>query len=203
MVRRDEPDRSAAQAGDGSGSRCTSPAGASPVPVGVGAPGSRPQPRGRDPDGRAGCQKGPRTERARGPQHEVKSAASKDRQSGSRAAHLTAKATVTAQGPKRAGTSGGVRDAAREQGEVRNTGDPSAWPSSGQGAPYKPKAKSAAAQRESEGVTVPKSAARAAGTNAAQKNVAGGIGPCGGHVGCGGTREGMIGATRSNHPRGQ
>ncbi len=36
---------------------------------------------------------------------------------------------------------GGVRGAARVQGEVRNTRDPSAQPSSGQGGSYKPKAK--------------------------------------------------------------
>jgi retron-type reverse transcriptase len=88
------------------------------------------------------------------------------------------------------------------QGEARNTGAPSASPSSGQGASYKPEAKSAAAQRESEGATVPKSGARASRTNVAQNNAAGGKGPCSGRVGGGGKREGMTGATRSNHPRG-
>ena len=179
MVRREE-ETAEPGSGEDCSSRCASPAGASPVPVGVGAPGSRPQPSGRDPDGRAGCRKGPRTEQARGPQHEVKPAASSDKQSGSRAAHVTAKATSAALVPKRAVGPGGVRGAARVQGEVRNSGGPSALPSSGQGVSYKPEAKSAAAQRESEGVTVPKSEAQAARTNAAQNNATGGKDPCGG-----------------------
>ena len=78
------------------------------------------------------------------------------------------------------------------QGEVRNTRDPSAPPSSRQGGSYKPKAKSSAAQRESEGIVVP--------TMAATNNAAGGKGPCGGHVGSGGKREGMAGTTGPNHP---
>ena len=89
------------------------------------------------------------------------------------------------------------------QGEARNSGDPSASPSSGQGAPYKPGAKSAAVQRESEGVTVPKTGARASGTNAAQNNAAGGKDPCGGRVGRAGKREGMAGESGPNHPRGR
>ncbi len=132
----------------------------------------------------------------------MKLAASSDPQSGSRAAHFMAKATSTALVPKRAADPGGVESAARVQGEARNSGDPSASPSSGQGASYKPEAKSAAAQRESEGATVPKSEARASRTNAVQNNAAGGKGPCGGHVGGGGKREGMTGESRSNHPRG-
>jgi RNA-directed DNA polymerase len=80
-------------------------------------------------------------------------------------------------------------------GAVRNTRDPSARPSSGQGAPYKPKAKSAAAQRESEGTVVPSMAAR--------HNAVGGKGPCGGSVGGGGKREGMAGKTGPNHPGGR
>jgi len=70
MVRRDE-ERPEPRSGEGPSSCCASPTGASPVPAGVGAPGSRPQPNGRDPDGRAGRRKGLRIERARGPQHEV------------------------------------------------------------------------------------------------------------------------------------
>ncbi len=89
------------------------------------------------------------------------------------------------------------------QGEVRNSGDPSALPSSGQGGSYKPWAKSSAAQRESEGATVPKRAAQAARTNVAQNNAAGGKGPCGGRVGGAGKREGMTGKTGSNYPRGR
>ena len=89
------------------------------------------------------------------------------------------------------------------QGEVRNSGDPSALPSSGQGASYKPKAKSAAAQRESEGIVVPQRPVRAVRTNVVQNNAAGGKDPWGGHVGEAGKREGMPGKTEANHPRGR
>ena len=157
---------------------------------------------GGEPDGRAGCQKGLRTGQARGPQHEVKPAASSEKQSGSRAAHVTAKAPSGTQVPKRVVDPGGARGAARVQGEARNSGDPSACPSSGQGTPYKPVAKSVAAQRESEGAMVPKTGARASGTNGVQNNAPGGKGPWGGRVGGGGTREGMTGETRSNFPGG-
>ena len=81
------------------------------------------------------------------------------------------------------------------QGGVRNTGDPSARPWSRRGEPYKSKTKSAAAQRESEGIVVP--------WIAATKNTAGGKGPCGGQVGGGGKREGMAGETGPKHPRGR
>ena len=81
------------------------------------------------------------------------------------------------------------------QGAVRNTRGPSALPSSRQGAPYKPKAKSAAAQRESEGVVVP--------AIVATNNATGGKDPCGGHVGSGGKREGMAGESGPNHPDGR
>ena len=38
---------------------------------------------------------------------------------------------------------------------------------------------------------------------AAKNNAAGGRGPCGGHVGGGGKREGMAGKTGPNHPGGR
>jgi len=81
------------------------------------------------------------------------------------------------------------------QGGVRNSGDPSARPVSGQGELYKPKAKSAAAQRESEGTTVP--------MMVATKNAAGGKGPCGGRVDEAGKREGMAAKSGPNHPGGR
>src|SRR5262249_55935533 len=157
----------------GSASRCTSPAGASPVPVGAGAPGSRPQPRGRDLAGRAGRQEPPRREQERGPQHEVKPAASTEKPRESQAAHVTAKAKPDGieSGAARASGSSGVGGAARIQGEVRNTGGPSASPSSRQGGSYKPKAKASAAQRESEGAVVL--------SMGVKNNAPGGRGPCG------------------------
>jgi RNA-directed DNA polymerase len=200
MVRRDEAEASA-HSGLAETSRCAFPAGASPAPVGAEAPGSRSQVVGGDPLARAGRRKPVMRrepcsgEQARGPQHEVKPAASTDPQSGSRAAHFTAKATSTTRGSEHVVGPGGVRGAARVQGEARNTRDPSASPSSGQGAPYKPMAKSAAAQRESEGIVVP--------VMAATNNAVGGKGPCGGQVEGGGKRKGMAGKSGPNSPDGR
>src|SRR5271154_4499410 len=197
MVRRAEVVREPRPRGEGTVSRCTSPAGASPVPVGAGAPGSRPQARGEIPVAQAGRQEPLRREQERGPQHEVNPAASTEKQWGSRAAHVTAKAMLDAQesGAVRASRSSGVGGAARVQGEVRNTGGPSALPSSRQGGSYKPKVKASAAQRESEGAVVL--------SMGAKNNAPGGRGPCGGRVGGGGKREGMAGRSGPNHPRGR
>ena len=172
-----------------------SPAGESPVPVGAGAPGSRPQVSREDPCARAGRQEPLRREQERGPQHEVKPAASSDSQSGSRAAHFTAKATSVASDPEHAAGPGGVGGAARVQGEVLNSGDPSAQPLSRRARSYKPRAKSGRVQRESEGDVVL--------SIAATNNAVGGKVPCGGEVGGRGKREGMIPETGSNHPHGR
>jgi hypothetical protein len=203
MVRRDEDGREAAQAAERPASCCASPTGESPAPVGAGTPGSRSQASGESPTSRAGRRKPPRGEQARGPQHQVKPAASSDLQRGRRAAHVTAKATsrVSASRDVRARGSSGVLGAARVQGETRNTRGPSALPSSRQGGSYKPKAKSSAAQRESEGVVVPVSAGQPARTNVVQNNAAGGKGPCFGPVRGVGTCEGMAGKTGPNNPR--
>ena len=164
---------------------------------------------GRDPGIRAGRQKPvlrrkPHSgERAHGPQHEVKSAASKEKQSGGRAAHFTAKATPEARVPKLVSGPGGVMGAARVQGEVRNARDPSAQRLSPQARAYKPEAKSHAAQRESEGVVVPETVERSTGTNAAQNNASGGKGPCFGQVGEAGKREGMAATSGPNDPGGR
>jgi RNA-directed DNA polymerase len=80
------------------------------------------------------------------------------------------------------------------QGDARNTRDPSAQPSSRRARPYKPKAKSGRAQRESEGIVVPEIAA----TN----NAAGGKGPWGGRVVGAGKREGMAAKSGPNDPGG-
>jgi len=200
MVRRDGEARPLEVGGGGTSPGCTSPAGGSPASVSAGAPSSRPPAAQGDRAVEAGRQEPVRRrelrsgEQARGPQHEVKPAASTDEQSGSRAAHVTAKATSAAPRPEGVAGSGGVRGAARVQGGVRNTGDPTARPWSRQGEPYKSKTKSAAAQRESEGIVVP--------SMAATKNAVGGKGPCGGQVGGGGKREGMAGETGPKHPRG-
>ena len=104
--------------------------------------------------------------------------------------------------PKGMGGTGGVWGAARVQGQARNTRDPSAQPKSGRGGSYKPKAKSSAVQRESEGIVVPQSGARATRTNAVKNNAAGGKGPWGDRAGEAGTREGMAGVTGPNDPGG-
>jgi len=185
---------------------CATPTGESPVPVGVGAPGSRPQVVEGDLRARAGRQKSvrrrkPRSgEQARGPQHEVKPAASTHVQPAGRAAHVTAKATPLAPEPKRAGDCGGVWGAARVQGVERNTRGPSARPESGQARSYKPKAKSSRAQRESEGIVVPDGAAPAVPDEGPGHNAVGGKGPCGGHAEIAGKREGMAGETGPNDP---
>ena len=174
--------------------RCTSPAGESPVPVSTGAPGSRPQALEGDLNAQAGRQKPLRREQPHGPQHKVKPAASSDLQTGSRAAHVTAKATSSTPRPEGVEDSGGVWGAARVEGGVRNARGPSARLWSQQADLYKPKAKSSGAQRESEGVVVPRMAV--------EQNTEGGRGPCGGRVVGGGKREGMAGRElRSNHPR--
>ncbi len=145
MVRREGPGSAPAIAGVAPGPRCASPTGESPVQVSAGAPGSRSQPSGRDSDGRAGRRKPvrrrkPRSrEQQRGPQHEVKPAASTEKQSASRAAHFTAKATSSKPAPECFDNRGGVGGAARVEGGVRNSGGPSASLMSEQGASYKPK----------------------------------------------------------------
>jgi hypothetical protein len=198
MVRRDA-DRS--RAVGRRSARCASPAGASPAPASVGAPGSRPQAAGEIPLARAGRRKlarrrEPRSEeQARGPQHEVKPAASTEEQSGGRAGHFTAKATPSARAPKRVDGSGGVGGAARVQGEVRNTRGPSSQPVSGRGGSYKPKAKSSVAERESEGAVVV--------TMLAQNNASGAKGPCGDDVVRAGKREGMAATSGPNDPVGR
>ncbi len=159
--------------------------GGSPIPVSVGAPGSRVAVSGRDPGAEADRQEPLRGERPYGPQHEVKSAASLDKQSGSRAAHFTAKTILDAQVPKRASGPGGVWDVARTEGKVRNTRDPSSLPLSRHACSYKSKTKSSGAERESEGIVVV--------MIRAQQNARGAKGPYFGCVGRGVTYEGMAG----------
>src|SRR5689334_9494741 len=143
MVRRDVTEETPPEVGGSTVACCACPTGESPVPVSVGAPGSRPQVARGDPAARAGCQKPVKRrkpysgEPARGPQHEVKPAASSDLQPEGRAAHVTAKATSCTPEPKRVHGFGGVWGAARVQGQARNTRGPSARPESGQAASYK------------------------------------------------------------------
>ena len=175
-------------------SRCSTPAGASPASVGTGAPSSRPQVRVERRVAQAGCQKPLRRKPVRGPQHQVKPAASSDLQPESRAGHAAAKATSAAfpSGDVHAAGLGGVRGAARGHGAERNTRGPSAPPESGQRDSYKPTAKASRAQRESEGTVVL--------PTAATKNAVRGKGPCFGRARNEGKCQGMAGRTGPNHP---
>ena len=212
MVRRDDDGSPAGDPGENPSSRCGDPAGASPVSVSGNAPSSRLPAQGEIPASEAerqepGNRQKPLTGRqARGPQLEVKTAASSDPQPErtgwepvGRAAHVTAKAIPPERDRQRAGGLGGVRVAARVQGSPRNTREPSAQPPSRPGGSYKSKTKSNAAQRKSEGTIVPPAPA----TKAVQHNAAGGKGPWGlSRVDRRGTRKGM-GAKRPNSPRGR
>ena len=94
--------------------------------------------------------------------------------------------------PKLVTDLGGVRGAARVEGEARNTGDPSPLPSSRQGGSYKTKSKTGAAKRESEGLVVP--------LMIVQNNAIGGKGLCFGHARSEGKREGMAAKSGPNNP---
>ncbi len=176
---------------------CIRPVGASPIRASNGALGSRPQFQGEILGTTAGRQEPLRREQERGPQHKVNPAASTHLQSRSRAAHITAKATSAAQVSEFAGAAGpgGVWGAARSQGSIRNTGDPSGLPVKRQGHSYKPKAKAGGAQRESEGVTLL--------LTRAQDNAFRGKVPCFGHAVRRGKCEGMARTSGSNHPGGR
>jgi hypothetical protein len=197
-VRRDANEKETSQEAELSDASCASPAGESPAPVGAEAPDSRPQAPSESSTSQAGHRESAKRrepfsgERVRGPQHEVKSGASTEKQSESRAAHFTAKATTGALVSERASVLGGVVDAARVQGAVRNTRGPSAQPQSRQGGSYKPRAKASAAQRESEGIVVV--------AMVAQNNAIGAKGPCGVDVDEAGKREGMAATSGPNHP---
>jgi len=174
---------------------CTCPAGESPVPVDAGGPGSRVAVRGEIRVAEADRRKPFRREQPRGPQHQVKPAASKELQRESRATHVIAKAVRDTQQSRAESVASlsGVWGAARVEGQARNVRGPSASPQSRQSGSYKSKTKSSAAQRESEGIVVP--------AMDAKKNASGGKGPCFGWVEGGEKREGMTGRmSRSNHP---
>jgi len=178
---------------------CTDPAGESPAGVIAGEPRSRPAPEAERLTGEAWCQKPSLAkagggEQQRGPQHQVKPAASSEEQSGSRAEHVAAKAMQRAGKSGYARSPGGVWGAARAEGEVWNTRGPSAPPTSGKGCSYKPMAKSSIAQRESEGVVVL--------LMAATNNAAGGKDPCSDRAGNDGNGWGMSEPSRTNNPRG-
>jgi len=185
MVRREDNGGSA----DPSKLSCASPAGASPTSASVGAPSSRsPEPR-ETSEAEARRQEPSDGRQGRGPQHEVKLAASTDTQSGSRAAHVTAKAISSASSSEaNDDDSRGVLSAARVQGGARNTGDPSAQPRVRGTRTDQAEGQAIAVQRRSEGIVVP--------MMMTPQNVVGGKGPWGGHDGGNRNDKGMV-ATRA------
>jgi hypothetical protein len=167
MVRREDNDGSI----DPELSSCASPAGASPASVRIGAPSSRsPEPR-EIVGAEARRQEPSNGEQGRGPQHEVKLAASTEKQTGSRAAHFTAKATSSTRTSEAfVEDSRGVRSAARVHGEARNTGDPSARFQVRDTRSEQADSQAPAVQRKSEGIVVL--------MMTTPQNVVGGKGPC-------------------------
>jgi len=131
-----------------------------------------------------------------GPQHKVNPAASTNLQWGSRATHFGVKAKDIAGVSESVAAvdSSGVGGAARNQGKVRDAGDPTAQPLSRQGHTYKPKVKTWGAQRESEGAEVP--------MMEAQENAFVGKGPCFSQASGGGKREGMAQTAGPKYPDG-
>ena len=176
-----------------------SPAGASPVQGTAGDPGSRSPTAGEIPSVEARRQEPLRREQQRGPQHQVKPAASTEKQWEGRAGHVTAKAAPDEHEPGAERSLGlpGVWGAARVEGDTRNTGDPSASLLSQQDATNKLIVKSCIVQRGSERVVVPHGAQP---TKATQQNVVGGRDPCFGYGVEAGKREGMAGRSGPNNP---
>lgn len=201
MVRREGNAEEIAEATAEAEPCCTVPAGESPVAVIAGEPRSRLAPEAQKPRGEAQCRKPSETKvsggkQQRGPQHQVKPAASSEEQSESRAEHFAVKATQRAGKSGYARSLGGVEGAARAEGAMRNTRGPSAQPTSGKDRPYKPSAKAGGAQRESEGAVVPSRAVE----KAVKNNAVRGKGPWGGTASTGGKGEGMTRTSASNNP---
>jgi hypothetical protein len=189
MVRRDD----GVSSRELSESCCASPTGESPVPVSVGAPGSR-SPDSREIAYAEARRRKPRNGRQeRGPQHEVKLAASTQKQSGSRAAHVTAKATSsTGRSEMIVEDSRGVWRAARVQGEARNTGDPSTQSFVEDTRSDQADGQARAVQRKSEGIVVP--------MMTATQNAVGGKGPWGGHDDVIRNDKGMVATRGAGNP---
>jgi len=190
MVRRDDNIGSS----DPELSGCASPAGASPASVSIGAPSSRSPVAGEILEAEARRQEPVHNGRqGRGPQHEVKLAASTDTQSGSRADHFTAKATSSTRISEAiVEDSRGVGSAARVHGEARNTGDPSARFQVRNTRLDQADGQAIAVQRKSEGIVVP--------VMTATQNAVGGKGPWGGHDDVNRNDKGMVATTDGGNP---
>lgn len=142
MVRRDDKTEEGARALAADESRCIVLAGASPVRVTAGGPGSRRQQgvERRPAERRVESPKGGSNEAGRNPLNAVQ--ASSDYQPKGvwecRAGHVAAKAMYSTRAvPERVLGLPGVLAAARFERAVRNTRDPSRWPTSGKDRAYK------------------------------------------------------------------
>ena len=175
--------------------RCALPAGESPAPVGVGAPGSRSPESGESSKAEARRQEPVNNGRqGRGPQHQVKLAASTELRPGSRADHFTEKATSTTKRSEPVvEDSRGVWSAARVQGKARNTGDPSAQSQVRDTRFDQADGQAIAVQRKSEGSVVP--------MMMAPQNAIGGKGPWGGHDDVSRNDKGMVATNAQVTPR--
>jgi RNA-directed DNA polymerase len=174
---------------------CTCPAGESPVPVSAGAPGSRLPCADEIPSTKRSVES-PRQEGSNeAGRNQVKAAQASsycqpkgDRER--RAGHTAAKADAQRPGnPERALGLPGVLAAARFEGEVRNTRDPSGQPTLGKDRTYKARAES---ERSQAGVRGARS------TDEGGENPLEGRGPALVARADAGKREGM--AERPNHP---
>jgi hypothetical protein len=197
MVRREDPKPSVGRPTEGTGSCCIAPADESSARVIAGEPGSRSPPEAERPTGEARCRKPLAAEAAhgkqpRGPQHEVKPAASSYLQSERRAEHVAAKATSLCRESGWRGGLGGVWGAAREEGAMGNTRGPSATRVRPRSCPDKPTVKQGVVQRESEGAVVVMSPVK--------NNSGGAKGPCFSHAVRVGKCEGMPETARANNP---
>ncbi len=189
MVRREDDDGSQGPKKSG----CASPAGASPASVSIGAPSSRSPEQREIAEAEARRQEPSNGRQGRGPQHKVKLAASTDKQSGSRADHVTAKATSSTRSSEAiVEGSRGVRSAARVHGEARNTGDPSAQFQVRNTRPDQAEGQAIAVQRKSEGIVVLRMAA--------PQNAVGGKGPWGGHDDENRNDKGMVATRGAGNP---
>src|SRR5258708_21870321 len=153
MVRREGKAKGAGVVGDEAAPCCTSPAGESRVPVSAGAPGSRLPCDAEETPSTKRSVESPRQEgsnEAGRSQVKAEQASSDSQPKGDRerrAGHVAAKANAQRPGtPEKALGFPGVMAAARDEGEMRNTRDPSGQPTSGKDRAHKARAESERSQ---------------------------------------------------------
>jgi hypothetical protein len=144
------------------GSRCIEPAGGSPAAVSAGAPRSRPRTWGetdtfewgvKSPHGAVRLQGGEQVRRPRN-KRTLQPRDIDTRKVGPAEPLMPRRRQQTASRTGAMQDARGVGRRACGHGSMRNRRDPSRWPTSGEGDPYKPMAKWGRAGRESEGLIV-------------------------------------------------